>query len=98
MTKQELIDRIDETLEGYIETASVNKKIISHVLDVAGDVIAAELRGGGEAPLPGLGKLVAKATKARKGRNPKTGKPLDIPAGHRVAFNAGKALKEALRG
>ncbi|GAB6037661.1 HU family DNA-binding protein [Fundidesulfovibrio butyratiphilus] len=97
MTKQELIDRIVWTLKTDAETMHIGKKHVASVLDIAGDVIAAELLGGGEAPLPGLGKLVTQATKARQGRNPRTGEPLDIPAGRRVAFNAGKALKEALK-
>ncbi len=34
---------------------------------------------------------------ARKGRNPQTGKEIDIPASKVPAFKAGKALKDAVK-
>ena len=48
-------------------------------------------------PLPGVGKLKVKATAARKGRNPKTGESINIPAGQRVTFSPSKELKEAMK-
>lgn len=62
------------------------------------EVAAAELLGGGEVSLPGLGKLKVKATNARTGRNPKTGEMIEIPAGRKVIFTPGKEFKEAFRG
>lgn len=61
-------------------------------------VAAAELLGGGEVSLPGLGKLKVKITNARTGRNPRTGEAIDIPAGRKVVFTPGKEFKEAFRG
>lgn len=75
-----------------------SKKAVEAVLKTAGDVIAAELREGGEAVLPGLGKLTVKAKPARKGRNPKTGAEIDIPARNAPHFGAAKALKDAVNG
>lgn len=60
------------------------------------DVAAAELIGGGEIPLPGLGKLKVKGTSARTGRNPRTGETIEIPASRKVVFTPGKEFKEAL--
>ena len=54
------------------------------------DVAAAELIGGGEIPLPGLGKLKVKGTSARTGRNPRTGETIEIPASRKVVFTPGK--------
>ena len=65
--------------------------------DALGDVAAAELLGGGEIPLPGLGKLKSKDIAARHGRNPRTGETLDIPAHKAVTFTACKDLKEAMK-
>lgn len=62
------------------------------------DVAAAELIGGGEIPLPGLGKLKVKGTSARTGRNPRTGETIEIPASRKVVFTPGKEFKEALHG
>ena len=61
------------------------------------EVAAAELLGGGEISLPGVGKLKVKEAAARPGRNPKTGETLTIPAHKKVVFTACKELKEAMK-
>lgn len=93
MTKAEL-------LKNWHESTLVDTRNIAHaetLLKGLCDVIAAELLGGGEIPLPSVGKLKVKATPARTGRNPRTGEAVDIPAGRKVVFVAGKELKEALK-
>lgn len=45
--------------------------------------------------LTGFGTFELKSRKARVGRNPHTGQPISIAAGHRVGFRVGKALKDA---
>ena len=57
-----------------------------------------EFKDGGSVALPGIGKLYVKATKARKGRNPRTGAAVEIPAGRRVSFTTAKGLKDILKG
>ncbi len=47
--------------------------------------------------LIGFGTFKVSKTAARKGRNPQTGKPLQIKAGKRVRFTAGKALKDSVK-
>ncbi|SNS06192.1 DNA-binding protein HU-beta [Humidesulfovibrio mexicanus] len=91
MTKKDLIAKI-------AEESGDSKATVERVLDSLGSVAAAELLGGGEVPLPGLGKLKAKECKAREGRNPKTGQPLQIAAHTAVKFVAGQELKDALKG
>ncbi|RMG42909.1 MAG: HU family DNA-binding protein [Candidatus Dadabacteria bacterium] len=54
------------------------------------------LRRGYRIPLLGLGKMYVRKTKARMGRNPATGEPIQIPARKRVRFSPAKALKEAV--
>jgi DNA-binding protein HU-beta len=46
--------------------------------------------------IPGIGKLVLVNRKARMGRNPKTGEPIQIPAKTVVKFRIAKACKEAV--
>ena len=48
--------------------------------------------------LPGLGKLVLVNRKARMGRNPKTGEPIQIKAKKVVKFRVAKAAKDAILG
>ncbi|MDZ7655583.1 MAG: HU family DNA-binding protein [Sulfurimicrobium sp.] len=85
--------------ELILKVASISgesKKAVESILKTAGDVIQAELQEGGEAVLPGLGKLTAKAKAARTGRNPKTGEEIEIPAKTVPHFSAAKALKDAV--
>lgn len=92
MTKAELIKKWHESTANTHSVADAGV-----VYDSLCNIIAAELLGGGEVPLPGVGKLKVKATPARAGRNPKTGEAINIPAGRKVVFVAGKELKEALK-
>ncbi len=48
--------------------------------------------------LPGIGKLVLAQRKARKGRNPKTGEVIKIPAKKVLKFRVAKAAKDAILG
>lgn len=90
MTKKDLIAKI-------AEDTGCTKADVEKTLDSFGGVAAAELLGEGEVPLPGLGKLKANRRAARKGRNPKTGAAINIPAKTTVKFSAGKELKDALK-
>lgn len=91
MTKKDLIAKIaDDT--------GCTKADVEKILDSFGGVAAAELLGEGDVPLSGLGKLKAHHSNARKGRNPKTGEAIDIPAKTTVKFAIGKELKDALKG
>lgn len=91
MTKKNLIAKI-------AEDTGCTKAGVKKILDSFGGVAAAELLGEGDVPLSGLGKLKAELRKARKGRNPKTGAAIDIPAMTVVKFAIGKGLKDALKG
>jgi DNA-binding protein HU-beta len=46
--------------------------------------------------LSGFGTFEVRARKGRMLRNPRTGAPMKVRAGKRVAFKAGKTLKELL--
>lgn len=91
MTKAELIAMVAEATKS-------KKSDVERIVNSLGDVAAAELLGGGEVSLPSLGKLKAHSCKARTGRNPRTGKPIEIPAKTAVRFTVGQALKNALKG
>ena len=45
---------------------------------------------------PGFGSFKTSERAARKGRNPQTGKEIDIPASTVAGFKAGNGLKEAM--
>ena len=59
-------------------------------------IIKANLKKGDDVAIYGFGSFKVMKRKARKGRNPRTGQALKIPAHKTVKFTAGKALKESL--
>jgi nucleoid DNA-binding protein len=60
-------------------------------------IIATELDAGREFGLVGFGSFRTRKTKARKGRNPQTGKEIMIKARKVVSFRAGQGLKDRVR-
>lgn len=59
-------------------------------------VIASELKKGAKVQITGFGNFVARKRSARKGRNPRTGKEIQIKASVAPVFHAGKGLKETV--
>ena len=62
------------------------------------DNIMRALRGGDDVRLVGFGTFLVSRRKATEARNPKTGKPIKLPASKRAKFRAGKSLKQAVNG
>jgi len=58
--------------------------------------LAGDLVVGTPVRLPSIGRVARIATPAREGRNPRTGAPLAVPAGHRIKFTQAKAMKARL--
>ena len=56
------------------------------------------VKNGDSVNFIGFGKFSVGERAARKGRNPKTGESMDIPASKTPKFNAGKFLKDAVSG
>ena len=79
------------------EATGKTKKDSKLIVDTIVSCIKDELSNGegSEVKLVNFGTFKVVNRKARKGRNPRTGEALDIPAKNVVRFKAGKALKEA---
>ncbi len=64
------------------------------------DTVLAGIRMGlvedNSVSLSGFGTFEVKDRKARIGRNPQTGEPIQISEGRRVGFRVGKALRESV--
>jgi len=58
--------------------------------------VIAQVKTGEAVRLKHFGKFTMKETKAHKGRNPKTGKAIDIPARNHLRFKAFQAAKDAI--
>ena len=89
MTKMDLIAKVAEKTEFTKKDADI---AVAAVLDS----ISEALGEGDKVSLVGFGTFEVKERAARKGHNPKTKQPIDIPASKAPVFKAGKALKDAV--
>ena len=90
MTKAELITRIAREVK--ISKASAEKAI-----NALTNSVTKALKKGDKLTLTGFGTFSLAKRRARKGRNPRTGKEINIPANKVARFKAGKRLKSAVK-
>ncbi len=98
MTKKELMDAIMESMSEQKHAKPATRLQVESFFEAFSSVAAAELIGGGEIGIQGVGKLKVRETSARKGRNPRTGEEMEIAGGKKVVFVSGRNFKEAMRG
>lgn len=89
MTKQELIANL-------VVRTNMTKSEVLCFINALEQTVHDELTNGGEVSLVSMGKFKVKETKARTGRNPKTGETVLIPARRKVTFTPSKTLKDAV--
>ena len=89
MNKGDLINKVAEVLN--------SKKEAQAAVDTTIKSITAALASKDSVTLVGFGTFKVANRKARKGRNPQTGKEINIPARNVPKFVPGKALKEAVQ-
>ncbi len=87
MTKAELVAKI-------AAEARVKKSEAERCVNAFVKALSEALEKGERVAIPGLGVFNVRERKERKGRNPRTGEPMVIPARKVVVFTAAKALKE----
>ncbi|THB64044.1 MAG: HU family DNA-binding protein [Desulfovibrio sp.] len=90
MTKADLVVKI-------AEKANLTKANAERALNAFLEAVEQTLVKEGKLTLTGFGTFVVDTRKARKGRNPRTGAVIDIPASKVVKFRPGKLLKEAVK-
>ena len=89
MTKAELITKL-------AEETGLTKTQVDKVVNTLVDVMSDEIKSSGAMTLAGLGSFTVVRREARKGHNPKTKAPIDIPASNAIKFKCAKALKDAV--
>lgn len=89
MTKADLVERV-------ANEAEMTKKDAEQLVEIVFDSIVDSLNGGEKIELRGFGSFRVRERNARKGRNPKTGAAVDIPAKRVAYFKPGKELKELI--
>lgn len=70
---------------------------ISHLLDQIINSIAFQVTQGNKVELARFGTFSVAHRLARKGRNPRNGEPIDIPAKDVPIFKAGKNFREKVK-
>jgi DNA-binding protein HU-beta len=75
----------------------MSKAQTENVLDWTLDAIKKAVKKGDDVRLVGFGTFTKGKRKARKGRNPQTGKTITIPASNYPKFKAGREFKSMVK-
>ncbi len=81
-----------ELIEAMASSANLSKADAKRALDAFIDNTSAALKKGDRVALVGFGSFSVSKRAARKGRNPQTGKEIQIAAKNVVRFKAGSEL------
>jgi len=87
-----------ELVAQVAKESELSKEAAERAVDATFRNIEAALRSGDTVRIVGFGNFQVAQRKARTGRNPRTGAPVEIPASRVPRFRAGKVLKEAVFG
>ena len=85
-----------ELIEAIAHGAGVTKVSAGKIVEVLTHTITNELKKGEQVVIPGFGSFSTSNRSARTGRNPQTGKTIEIKASRLAKFKPGKKLKEAV--
>jgi DNA-binding protein HU-beta len=89
MNKQEFVNYI-------ANQRSCTKVKAEEIIDIFTASVMEALGQGNEILLVGFGQFYTTKVKAKNGRNPKNGQPINIPEQTLARFKAGQKLKNAL--
>lgn len=89
MNKGDLINKI-------AESAGLTKAQAENALNAVLDGISGSLKGNDPVTLVGFGTFSVSRREARSGRNPQTGKTININAKNIVKFKPGKKLSDSV--
>jgi len=89
MNKKALVDAVTKETE-------LKKQDVREIIDGISQVIPKVVGSGEKVSLVGFGTFYVTERKARNGRNPRTGKTINIPARKLPKFRAGKNLKDSV--
>ena len=89
MNKTDLINQVAPV----VGTQKMAKEAVDCVLNAISDALSKSET----VQISGFGSFKVNERKARTGRNPQTGAPMEIPAAKVPKFMPGKALKDAVK-
>ncbi|WP_054952185.1 HU family DNA-binding protein [Flaviflexus massiliensis] len=85
-----------ELIAKIAERANLTKTDADAAISALQEVLVESLAAGEAVKITGLMSIERTERAARKGRNPRTGEEIEIPAGYGVKLSAGSALKKAV--
>lgn len=91
MTKADII-------ESVYEKVGFSKKESAEIVEMVFDTIKDTLERGEKIKISGFGNFIVRPKKSRVGRNPQTGKEIEISARRVLTFRPSQVLKNALNG
>ena len=91
MNKAELVDAMHAR-------SGLSKSDAEKALNAFIDSLQATVASGDRVTVPGFGSFVPTERNARTGRTPRTGEPVQIPAGKSARFSVGTKFKAQVSG
>ncbi len=86
----------NDLIADIAERTGLSKAGAAQSVEAMVDAITDALKSGQEVKIIGFGNFSVTQRQASKGRNPRTGEVIDIPASKSPKFKAGKGLKDAV--
>ena len=90
MIRSELVQKL------CTDFPDLTQREVEGVVSAIFDSITDQLAKGGRVELRGFGAFSIRGRDARKGRNPRTGEPVDVSAKSVPYFKPGKEMRERL--
>lgn len=81
-----------EFINAVAEKSGLSKVDAKKAVEAFVETVSSELKEGGKVALLGFGSFSVAEKSARKGVNPKTKQPIEIPARKSVKFKAGSRI------
>ncbi|PHR45054.1 MAG: DNA-binding protein [Fluviicola sp.] len=85
-----------ELIEAVAQKTGKSQKEVKETLEAILETITETVKKGDKVTLTGFGTFSVQQTKARTGRNPQTGKSIQIKAKKRPKFKAGADLSKSV--
>ena len=85
-----------QLIKAVADKSELSQKQVSEALALIEETLVESLKAGDKVQLSGFGTFEVRARAERKGRNPKTGEVVTVPACKYLAFVPAKAIKETL--
>ena len=90
MTKKELIEKV-------AKKSNLTKRATDDAVNATFNLIKDALVRGEKVVITGFGTFLVRSRAARRGRNPQTGEPMQLPSKKLPSFSAGKTIKRLIK-